>query len=76
LVTSFVGAFPYDDPTYLVMVTYDEPQSGPETYGFKGAGWNAAPTTGAIIERIAPMLGVAQEVSALIKSPFGLGLSP
>ncbi|MDG1126423.1 MAG: penicillin-binding protein 2 [Hellea sp.] len=76
LVTSFVGAFPYDDPTYLVMVTYDEPQSGPETYGFKGAGWNAAPTTGAIIERIAPMLGVPREVSPLVKSPFGLELSP
>jgi len=76
LVTSFVGAFPYDDPTYLVMVTYDEPQSGPETYGFKGAGWNAAPTTGAIIERIAPMLGVTREVSPLVKSPFGLELSP
>jgi len=76
LVTSFVAAFPYEDPTYLVMVTYDEPQSGPDTYGFKGAGWNAAPTTGAIIERVAPMLGVPRKVSPLVKSPLGLELSP
>jgi len=26
LVTSFVAAFPYEDPTYVVMITYDEPK--------------------------------------------------
>jgi cell division protein FtsI (penicillin-binding protein 3) len=36
----------------------DEPKATPETYGFATAGWNAVPTAGIIIERIAPMLGI------------------
>lgn len=55
---SFIGAFPMEDPHYLVLVMLDEPKATPETYGFATAGWNAVPTAGKIIERIAPMLGV------------------
>jgi cell division protein FtsI (penicillin-binding protein 3) len=56
--TSFVGAFPMDDPKYVVMVMLDEPQATPETYGFSTSGWNAVPTAGNVIARIAPLLGV------------------
>lgn len=56
--TSFIGAFPMDNPRYLIMVMLDEPKATPETYGFATAGWNAVPTAGIIIERIAPMLGI------------------
>ena len=55
---SFIGAFPMDKPRYLLMVMLDEPKATPETYGFATSGWNAVPTAGKIIERIAPMLGV------------------
>ena len=55
---SFIGAFPMDDPKYLVMVMLDDPKAIPGTYGFATAGWNAVPTAASIIERIAPMLGV------------------
>ncbi len=57
--TSFIGAFPMDKPKYLLLVMLDEPKPTPETYGFATSGWNAVPTAGKIIERIAPMLGVA-----------------
>jgi cell division protein FtsI (penicillin-binding protein 3) len=57
--SSFIGAFPMDNPRYLMLVMLDEPKATPETYGFATAGWNAVPTAGLIIERIAPMLGVA-----------------
>lgn len=70
LVTSFVGAFPYEDPTYLVFITFDEPQAIEGTYGYATAGWNAAPTTGKVIERIAPMLGVRRQLSPIAMSPF------
>lgn len=59
LLNSFIGAFPMDKPKYLILVMLDEPKSTPETYGFATSGWNAVPTAGKIIERIAPMLGVA-----------------
>ncbi len=56
--TSFIGAFPMEKPKYALIVMLDEPKATPETYGFATSGWNAVPTAGKIIERIAPMLGV------------------
>lgn len=54
---SFLSAFPMDDPRYVVLVVLDEPK--PEHDGIGAtAGLNTAPTTGAIIRRAAPMLGV------------------
>jgi cell division protein FtsI (penicillin-binding protein 3) len=64
LVTSFVAAFPYNDPHYLVFVTYDEPKAYAESYGYATAGWNAAKTAGAVVERIAPVLGVQKTMKA------------
>jgi len=58
LLTSFLSVFPASAPEYLVLVLLDEPKATKQTYGFATAGWNAAPTTGAIIRRVAPILGV------------------
>jgi cell division protein FtsI (penicillin-binding protein 3) len=58
VIASFVAAFPMDDPQYLVLIVIDEPK--PEQPGKRNeAGHNAAPTAGAVIRRIAPMLGIA-----------------
>jgi cell division protein FtsI (penicillin-binding protein 3) len=57
--STFIGAFPMENPRYFLMVLLDEPQALPETFGFATAGWNAVPTASKIIERIAPMLGIA-----------------
>jgi cell division protein FtsI (penicillin-binding protein 3) len=58
LVTSFAGVFPMDEPRYVMVVMLDEPKGTADTYGFRTAGWNAAPTFGRTVSRIAPMLGV------------------
>jgi cell division protein FtsI (penicillin-binding protein 3) len=58
LISSFVAAFPMDDPHYLIFTMFDEPQGRKDTFGYATAGWTAAPTTKAIVERMAPMLGV------------------
>ena len=60
---SFIGAFPMDNPTYAILIMIDDPQGLPETYGFATAGWNAVPTAGSIIRRIAPLLGVEPQLS-------------
>jgi cell division protein FtsI (penicillin-binding protein 3) len=60
---AFIGAFPMEDPRYVILVLLDNPQPLPETYGFATAGWNAVPAGGRIIERIAPMLGVEPVLS-------------
>jgi cell division protein FtsI (penicillin-binding protein 3) len=62
--TSFIGAFPMDNPKYAIYVMLDEPVALPETYGFTTAGWNAVPTAAKIIERIAPILGIVPEFTA------------
>jgi cell division protein FtsI (penicillin-binding protein 3) len=56
VLTSFMAVMPSDRPRYLLLTMLDEPQAIPETMGQRTSGWNAAPTTGFIIERIAPML--------------------
>ena len=58
MITNFVGVFPIDRPRYAVLTMMDEPKGTKETYGFATAGWTAAPVAGAVIERIAPLLGV------------------
>ena len=62
LLTSFLSAFPTDNPEYLVLVMLDEPQRVQETHNEATAGVNAAPTAGKIVERIAPILGVVPKL--------------
>jgi cell division protein FtsI (penicillin-binding protein 3) len=59
LISSFVAIFPADKPRYLVFALLDEPQGIVETHGYATGGWTAAPTVGRMIERIAPLLGMA-----------------
>ena len=58
LLTTFTAVLPADKPRYQLMIMLDEPQGLPETHGFATSGWNAAPTAGKVIARIAPMLGI------------------
>ncbi len=58
-IASFVGAFPMNDPRYVVLVMVDEPKGIKETYNYATGGWVAAPAVGKVVERVAPILGVA-----------------
>jgi len=58
-VSSFVGAFPMDKPRYVVFTMLDEPKGTKETYNYATGGWVAAPVVGRVIERMAPLLGIA-----------------
>lgn len=69
VLTTFMAVMPSDKPRYLVMTMLDEPKGLPETHGYATSGWNAAPTTGRIIERIGPMLDIEPRFE-LPQSPF------
>jgi cell division protein FtsI (penicillin-binding protein 3) len=58
VLTDFMAVMPADQPRYLLLIMLDEPQALPETHGFKTSGWNAVPTGGAVVARIAPLLGI------------------
>jgi cell division protein FtsI (penicillin-binding protein 3) len=58
LLNTFTAIMPADKPRYQLLIMLDEPQPLPETHGYATSGWNAAPTAGRVIARIAPMLGV------------------
>ncbi len=56
--TTFMAIAPADKPRYLFLTILDEPQPTPESHGYATSGWNAAPTTGNIVERVAPLVGL------------------
>jgi cell division protein FtsI (penicillin-binding protein 3) len=58
VLTSFTAIMPADKPRYILLIMLDEPQATPETHGFTTSGWNAVPVGGAVVERVAPLLGI------------------
>jgi cell division protein FtsI (penicillin-binding protein 3) len=58
VLNSFTAIVPADNPQFQVLVMLDEPKAVPGTYGFITSGWNAVPTGGKVIARIAPLLGI------------------
>jgi cell division protein FtsI (penicillin-binding protein 3) len=63
LLSSFVAAFPIDEPRYVVLVTLDEPKGDAATYNLAHGGWTAAPTVGRIIARVGSLLGLRPAAS-------------
>jgi cell division protein FtsI (penicillin-binding protein 3) len=59
LLSDFIGAFPMNDPQYLIYMMVDEPHGTKASHGYATAGWTVVPATGRVIARIAPLLGVA-----------------
>ena len=60
-IVSFVGVAPMNDPQYIVLVALDTPSR--ETGIYISGGVMAAPTVGAVMERILPYLGVSRNWS-------------
>ena len=60
-IAAFVGAFPMNAPRYAFYVMVDEPRPNARSHGYATAGWVAAPAAGAVIRRVAPILGLVPE---------------
>jgi cell division protein FtsI (penicillin-binding protein 3) len=55
---SCLGAFPIEDPEYVLLVTVQRPKPNALTHGYATAGWIAAPLFSNIVQRAAPLLNV------------------
>jgi cell division protein FtsI (penicillin-binding protein 3) len=69
--TTFMAIAPADKPRYLFLSIYDEPKGYAESGGYSTAAWNAGITTGKVIERTAPILGLEPRFEAPAQ-PFPL----
>ena len=58
LLSSFLGAFPINDPRFVVLAVLDEPRGNAKTQGYATGGWIAAPVVGRVVRRIAPLVGI------------------
>ncbi len=65
-ICSFAAIFPADSPEYVVLIVLDSPKAGKDRG--RTAAWNAAPTAGRVIERIAPILGVEPRFDEPVRS--------
>ncbi len=59
---TFIGAFPYNNPKYILIVVLDNPKANKSTFGYATAGWNSAAAAGKMIERMAPILGLHPQI--------------
>lgn len=59
LISSFVGAFPMDAPRYVIFMAVDEPKPNKDSHGYATGGWVAAPAVKRLVERMAPLVGIA-----------------
>jgi cell division protein FtsI (penicillin-binding protein 3) len=61
---TFVGAFPMDQPRYVVLVIVDEPKGIERTHGYATGGWVAAPVVRKVVERMGPLVGIRPHPAA------------
>jgi cell division protein FtsI (penicillin-binding protein 3) len=58
VVATFAGAFPMDNPRYVIVAMIDEPRGNAFSMGQRTAGYTAAPVVRRVVMRIGPMLGI------------------
>ncbi|MEE2699032.1 MAG: penicillin-binding protein 2 [Pseudomonadota bacterium] len=60
-ISSFVGAFPINNPKYVLLIIVDEPKGNIRTSNYSTGGWVAAPAVGKVVKGMAPLLGIAPD---------------
>ena len=69
-INTFAAMFPANDPAYVLIVTLDEAVETSGTKPRRTAGWTAVPVAAQMIERIAPLLGMAPDYGVAELAPI------
>lgn len=72
VIATFAGAFPMNDPRYVLVVSLDEPSETSGREVRRTAGWTVVPVAAEITRRIAPLLGLRPQAPAEIAAGLGL----
>lgn len=72
VVATFAGAFPMNDPRYVIIVTMDEPQVYAAGADRRTAGWTVVPVAAEMVRRVAPVLGMRPQDPAVIDASLSL----
>ena len=64
VIATFAGAFPMNDPRYVIVVTLDEPNETSSGEARRTAGWTVVPVAAEIVRRTAPLLGLRPQNNA------------
>ena len=66
-IVAFTGAFPMNNPQFIITVMIDNPKGQKFSNGYRTAGWVAAPVVRQLVTRIAPILGVKPQLESASK---------
>ena len=66
-IVAFTGAFPMNEPQFIITVMIDNPKGQKFSHGYRTAGWVAAPVIKRLVTRIAPILGVKPQLESSSK---------
>ena len=66
-IVAFTGAFPMNEPQFIITIMIDNPKGQKFSHGYRTAGWVAAPVVKRLVTRIAPILGVKPQLESSSK---------
>ena len=72
VIATFAGAFPMNDPRYVIVVTLDEPNETSSGEARRTAGWTVVPVAAEIVRRVAPLMGLRPQDPAEIEAMLRL----
>ena len=76
LLSSFIAAFPMDDPAYIILVIVDEPKGTKKSFGYATGGWVAAPVVAKVVKQMAPLVGLAPRDDTKAKESLLTAMKP
>ena len=72
-IVTFTGAFPMNNPKFIITIMIDNPKGQKFSNGYRTAGWVVAPMVKQLVTRIAPILGIKPQLESSSKfsdNPF------
>ncbi|MFL2830915.1 MAG: peptidoglycan D,D-transpeptidase FtsI family protein [Candidatus Puniceispirillales bacterium] len=71
-IVAFTAAYPMNNPQFVISIMIDNPKGQKFSFGYRTAGWVAAPVIKKLVTRISPILNIKPQTK--LSSDFSKGL--